>query len=118
MRYFILFGYIWCTYFVLDSNKLSSSFSKSRKNNFKKHHNLSSSFLHISIKKSTISSSKKSCCPHILLFPFPYFSPIFILPTTRKLPCYKALKEKQPQKGQKKKRTVFSYYKKNYHKNT
>ncbi len=29
------------------------------------------------------------------------FLPVFILPTTRKLPCYKALKEKQPQKGQK-----------------
>lgn len=93
-------------------------FPKTEKITPKKHHNLSSSFLHIFIRKSTVSSFKKSCCPHILLFLFPYFSPILFLQNTRKLPIYNALKEKQPQKRTKKKRTVFSCNKKNYQKKT
>lgn len=49
-------------------------------------------------------SSEKSC-PHILLFLFPYPSPYFYPSNTQNPPFYKPLKEKEPKKGQKKKRT-------------
>jgi len=87
--------------------KLSSSFSKTKKITLKKYQ-----------KIPPLHPLKKSCCPHILLFLFPYFSPILFLQNTRKLPIYNALKEKQPQKRTKKKRTVFSCNKKNYQKKT
>ena len=51
----------------------------------------------------------------VLLPPYP--SPYFYPSNTQNPPFYKALKENNPKKEQKKKRT-FSYNKKNYHKKT
>ena len=48
---------------------------------------------------------KKSCCPHILLFLFHYPSPYFYPSNTQNPSFYKALKEKEPKKEQKEKRT-------------
>lgn len=97
----------WQNIFILMADyKLSSSSSKNQKNNSKK----------IS-KIPPLHPLKKSCCPHILLFLFPYLSPIFILPEHPITPILQGFIKKQPQKGQKKKRT-FSYNKKNYHKKT
>ena len=70
--------------------KLSSSSSKNQKTTQKNIKNPSPPFSEKNPATLTFSSSFS----HIFL-------PVFILQTTQNPPCYKALKEKQPQKGQK-----------------
>ena len=96
----------WQNIFILMANyKLSSSFSKTKKITLKKYP-----------KIPHLHPIKKSCCPHILLFLFPYFSPIFILQSPE-TPILQGFKRKQPQKGQKR-RGHFYTNKKNYLKKT
>lgn len=87
----------WQNIFILMADyKLSSSFSKNRKNNSKKTPQFILFILtHFHQKINYFIPLKKSCCPHILLF---LFSPFLLHPSLftkcRKAPVYKDLKEK------------------------
>ena len=95
----------WQNIFILMADyKLSSSFSKNRKNNSKKTPQFILFILtHFHQKINYFIPLKKSCCPHILLF---LFSPFLLHPSLftkcRKAPFYKALIEKiKHKKGEK-----------------
>ena len=100
----------WQNIFILMADyKLSSSFSKNRKNNSQKTPQFILFILtHFHQKINYFIPLKESCCPRILLFLFLHFSPYFYPSNTQNPSSYKNLKEKQLKKEPKKKRT-FAY---------
>ena len=98
----------WQNIFILMADyKLSSSFSKNRKNNSQKTPQFILFILtHFHQKINYFIPLKESCCLHILLFPFPYLSPIFIL-QLHDNPYFTRLKKKIIPKKNKKRRGHF-----------
>ena len=88
--------------------KLSSSFSKNRKNNSQKTPQFILFILtHFHQKINYFIPLKDSCCLHILLFLFPYPSPIFILQPPEKSYFTRLWKKKNPKKNKKEEDCLF-----------